>query len=97
MMEIIPQSGLQKSLKGKRKARDSEVTTTSSIGISTADEPTVFNKITLEDNDLEYSSDDFDAPVTKDPFWVNQPSLLLVSPNQILLLWSQAQLLLKQT
>ncbi|KAG1541487.1 hypothetical protein G6F51_007866 [Rhizopus arrhizus] len=71
--EIIPQSGLQKSLKGKRKARDSEVTTTSSIGISTADEPTVFNKITLEDNDLEYSSDDFDAPVTKDPFWPSKP------------------------
>ncbi|KAG1040220.1 hypothetical protein G6F43_012334 [Rhizopus delemar] len=28
----------------------------------------MFNKITLEDNDLECSSDDFDAPVVKRPF-----------------------------
>ncbi|KAG1040758.1 hypothetical protein G6F43_012222 [Rhizopus delemar] len=66
--ENIPQSGSPKRLKGKGKATDSEVTTTSSIGISTTDEPIVFNKITLEDNDLEYSSDDFDAPVVKRPF-----------------------------
>ncbi|EIE85196.1 hypothetical protein RO3G_09906 [Rhizopus delemar RA 99-880] len=31
-------------------------------------EPTVFNKIALDDYDLEYSSDDFDAPVVKRPF-----------------------------
>ncbi|KAG1447675.1 hypothetical protein G6F55_011001 [Rhizopus delemar] len=66
--ENIPQSGSQKRLKDKGKATDSEVTTTSSTGISTTDEPTVFNKITLEDNDLEYSSDDFDAPVIKRHF-----------------------------
>ncbi|KAG1035678.1 hypothetical protein G6F43_013191 [Rhizopus delemar] len=66
--ENTPQSGSQKRLKGKGKATDSEVNTTSSIGISTTDEPIVFNKITLEDNDLEYSSDDFDAPVDKRPF-----------------------------
>ncbi|KAG1486754.1 hypothetical protein G6F47_012886 [Rhizopus delemar] len=62
------QSGSQKKPKGKGKATDSEVTTTSSTGISTTDEPTVFNKVTLENYDLEYSSDDFDAPVTKRPF-----------------------------
>ncbi|KAG1135240.1 hypothetical protein G6F38_012943 [Rhizopus arrhizus] len=66
--ENIPQSGLQKRLKGKGKATDSEVTTTSSTGISTADETIMFNKITLDDYDLEYSSDDFDAPVVKRPF-----------------------------
>ena len=94
-MENTPQSGSQKRLKGKGKARDSAVTTTSSTGISTTDETIMFNKITLDDYDLEYSSDDFDAPVVKRPFWVNQPSLLFVLPNR-LLLWSQAQLLLKQ-
>ncbi|KAG1054613.1 hypothetical protein G6F43_003387 [Rhizopus delemar] len=62
--ENIPQSGSQKKLKDKGKATDSEVTTTSITGISTTDEPTVFNKITLEDNDLDY----FDAPVIKRPF-----------------------------
>ncbi|KAG1641913.1 hypothetical protein G6F44_005356 [Rhizopus delemar] len=51
-----------------RKRKNSEVITTSSTGISTTDEPTVFNRITLEDNDLEYSSDDFDAPIIKRPF-----------------------------
>ncbi|KAG1034490.1 hypothetical protein G6F43_013398 [Rhizopus delemar] len=66
--ENIPQSGPQKRLKGKEKATDSEVTTTSSTGISTTDEPTMLNKITFEDNYLEYSSDDFDAPVVKRPF-----------------------------
>ncbi|KAG1270104.1 hypothetical protein G6F63_011470 [Rhizopus arrhizus] len=66
--ENIPQSGLQKRLKGKGKATDSEVTTTSSTGISTTDETIMFNKITLDDYDLEYSSDDFDAPVVKRPF-----------------------------
>ncbi|KAG1586484.1 hypothetical protein G6F47_011202 [Rhizopus delemar] len=66
--ENTPQSGSQKRFKGKGKAIDSEVITTSSIGISTTDEPIMFNKITLEDNDLEYSSDDFDAPVVKRPF-----------------------------
>ncbi|KAG1032679.1 hypothetical protein G6F43_013722 [Rhizopus delemar] len=66
--ENIPQSGSQKRLKGKGKATDSEVNTTSSIGISTTDEPIVFNKITLEDNDLEYSGDDFDAPPIKRSF-----------------------------
>ncbi|KAG1032480.1 hypothetical protein G6F43_013763 [Rhizopus delemar] len=66
--ENILQSGPQKRLKGKGKATDSEVTATSSTGISTTDEPPVFNKITLEDNDLEYSSDYFDAPVIKRPF-----------------------------
>ncbi|KAG1449777.1 hypothetical protein G6F46_003759 [Rhizopus delemar] len=66
--ENIPQSGSQKRLKGKGKATDSEVTATSSTGISTTDEPTVFNKITLEDNDLEYSGDDFDAPAIKRSF-----------------------------
>ncbi|KAG0811456.1 hypothetical protein G6F20_007141 [Rhizopus arrhizus] len=66
--ENTPQSGLQKRLKGKGKATDSEVTTTSSTGISTTDETIMFNKITLDDYDLEYSSDDFDAPVVKRPF-----------------------------
>ncbi|KAG1140121.1 hypothetical protein G6F37_009229 [Rhizopus arrhizus] len=47
------------------KPHHSEVTTTSSTGISTTDELTMFNKITLDDYDLEYSSDDFDAPVIK--------------------------------
>ncbi|KAG1389561.1 hypothetical protein G6F59_015502 [Rhizopus arrhizus] len=28
----------------------------------------MFNKITLDDYDLEYNSDDFDAPVVKRPF-----------------------------
>ncbi|KAG1205532.1 hypothetical protein G6F35_011576 [Rhizopus arrhizus] len=60
-----PQSGLQKRLKGKGKVTDSEVTTTSSTGISTTDEATMFNKITLDNYDFEYSSDDFDAPVVK--------------------------------
>ncbi|KAG0895011.1 hypothetical protein G6F33_013697 [Rhizopus arrhizus] len=55
-----PQSGLQKRLKGKGKATDSEVTTT--------DETIMFNKITLDNYDIEYSSDDFDAPVVKRPF-----------------------------
>ncbi|KAG1041637.1 hypothetical protein G6F43_012066 [Rhizopus delemar] len=68
LMENITQSGSQKRLKDKGKATDSEVTTTSSTGISTSDEPTVFNKIALEDYDLEYSSDDFDAPIIKRPF-----------------------------
>ncbi|KAG1031561.1 hypothetical protein G6F43_013931 [Rhizopus delemar] len=68
MMENILQSGPQKRLKGKGKATDSEVTATSSTGISTTDEPALFNKITLGDYDLEYSSDDFDAPVIKRPF-----------------------------
>ncbi|KAG1135428.1 hypothetical protein G6F37_013966 [Rhizopus arrhizus] len=67
--ENTPQSGSQKRLKGKGKATDSEVTTTSSTDISTTDEPTTFNKITLDDYDLEYSSDDFDAPVVKRPFF----------------------------
>ncbi|KAG1002439.1 hypothetical protein G6F27_011962 [Rhizopus arrhizus] len=66
--ENIPQSGLQKRLKGKGKATDSEVTTTSSTGISTTDETIMFNKITLDDYDLEYSSDNFDAPVVKRSF-----------------------------
>ncbi|KAG1145576.1 hypothetical protein G6F37_008468 [Rhizopus arrhizus] len=69
-------SGSQKRLKGKGKVTDSEVTTTSSTGISTINEPTVFSKITLKDYDLEYSSDDFDAPAVKRPFLVNQSSLL---------------------
>ncbi|KAG0775664.1 hypothetical protein G6F57_021736 [Rhizopus arrhizus] len=81
---------------GKGKATNSEATTTSSTGISTTDETIMFNKITLDDYDLEYSSDDFDAPVVKRLFMVNQSSLLFVSPNQLLLRWSQAQLLLKQ-
>ncbi|KAG1148851.1 hypothetical protein G6F37_008979 [Rhizopus arrhizus] len=63
--ENTPQSVLQKRLKGKGKDTDSEFTTTSSTGISTIDEPTVFSKITLDDYDLEYSSDNFDAPVIK--------------------------------
>ncbi|KAG0868071.1 hypothetical protein G6F16_008301 [Rhizopus arrhizus] len=67
-MENTPQSGSQKRLKGKGKARDSAVTTTSSTGISTTDQTIMFNKITLDDYDLEYSSDDFDAPVVKRPF-----------------------------
>ncbi|KAG0811554.1 hypothetical protein G6F33_008307 [Rhizopus arrhizus] len=67
-MENTPQSGLQKRLKGKGKATDSAVTTTSRTGISTTDETIMFNKITLDDYDLEYSSDDFDAPVVKRPF-----------------------------
>ncbi|KAG1051279.1 hypothetical protein G6F43_006499 [Rhizopus delemar] len=66
--ENTPQSGSQKRLKDKGKAIGSEVTTTSNTGTSTTDEPTVFNKITLKDNDLEYSSDDFDAPVIKRSF-----------------------------
>ncbi|KAG0738637.1 hypothetical protein G6F57_004488 [Rhizopus arrhizus] len=66
--ENTPQSGSQKRLKGKGKATDPEVTTTSSTGISTTDEPTMFNKVTLDDYDLEYSSDDFDAPVVKRSF-----------------------------
>ncbi|KAG0770277.1 hypothetical protein G6F22_017243 [Rhizopus arrhizus] len=67
-IENTPQSGLQKRLKGKGKATDSEVTTTSSTGISTTDETIIFNKIILDDYELEYSSDDFDAPVVKRPF-----------------------------
>ncbi|KAG0755209.1 hypothetical protein G6F62_012615 [Rhizopus arrhizus] len=54
--------------KSKGKATDSEFTTTSSTGISTTDESTMFNKITLVDYDLAYSSDNFDAPVVKSPF-----------------------------
>ncbi|KAG1183255.1 hypothetical protein G6F62_013013 [Rhizopus arrhizus] len=61
-------SELQKRLKGKGKATDSEVTTTSSTGISTIDETIMFIKITLDDYDLAYSSDNFDAPVVKRPF-----------------------------
>ncbi|KAG1137908.1 hypothetical protein G6F37_011908 [Rhizopus arrhizus] len=67
-VENTPQSGPQKRLKGKGKATDSEVTTISSTSISTTDETIMFNKITLDDYDLEYSSDDFDAPVVKRPF-----------------------------
>jgi hypothetical protein len=67
-MENTPQSGSQKRLKDKRKATYSEVTTTSSTCISTTDEPTMFNKITFDDYDLGYSSDDFDAPAVKRPF-----------------------------
>ncbi|KAG1023944.1 hypothetical protein G6F25_013000 [Rhizopus arrhizus] len=66
--DFLPVSGLQKRLKGKGKATDSEVTTTSSTGISTTDETIIFNKIILDDYELEYSSDDFDAPVVKRPF-----------------------------
>ncbi|KAG1139201.1 hypothetical protein G6F37_011160 [Rhizopus arrhizus] len=65
--ENTPQSESQKRLKDKRKTTDSEVTTTSSTGISTTDELTMFNRITLDDYDLEYNSDDFDAPVVKRP------------------------------
>ncbi|KAG1137809.1 hypothetical protein G6F37_010422 [Rhizopus arrhizus] len=54
--------------KGKGKATNSEVTTTSSTGISTTDETIMFNKITLDDYDLEYRSDDFDTPAIKRPF-----------------------------
>ncbi|KAG1141681.1 hypothetical protein G6F37_008334 [Rhizopus arrhizus] len=61
-MKNTPQSGSQKRLKGKGKVTDSEATTTNSTGISTTDETIMFNKITLDDYDLEYSSDDFDAP-----------------------------------
>ncbi|KAG1537694.1 hypothetical protein G6F46_010207 [Rhizopus delemar] len=63
-----PVSGSQKRPKGKGKATDSEVTTTSSTSISITDELTVFNKITLEGYDLEYSSDDFDTPAIKRSF-----------------------------
>ncbi|KAG1046544.1 hypothetical protein G6F43_010974 [Rhizopus delemar] len=66
--ENTPQSGSQKRPKGKGKATDSEVTTTSSTSISITDELTVFNKITLEGYDLEYSSDDFDTPAIKRSF-----------------------------
>ncbi|KAG0749673.1 hypothetical protein G6F23_000854 [Rhizopus arrhizus] len=66
--ENTPQSGSQKRHKGKGKATDSEVTTTSSTGISTIDEPIVFSKVALEDYDLEYSSVNFDAPAVKRPF-----------------------------
>ncbi|KAG0765571.1 hypothetical protein G6F24_004317 [Rhizopus arrhizus] len=59
-IDNTPQSGLQKRLKGKGKATDSEVTTT--------DETIMFNKITLDNYDIEYSSDNFDAPVVKRPF-----------------------------
>ncbi|KAG1140333.1 hypothetical protein G6F37_009132 [Rhizopus arrhizus] len=64
-MENTPQSGSQKRLKDKRKATYSEVTTTSSTDISTTDESTMFNKITFDDYDLGYSSDDFIAPAVK--------------------------------
>ncbi|KAG0821505.1 hypothetical protein G6F26_011539 [Rhizopus arrhizus] len=64
-MENIPQSGSQKRLKVKGKATDSEVTSTSSTGISTTDEPPMFYKITFDDYGLEYSSGDFDAPAIK--------------------------------
>ncbi|KAG1149067.1 hypothetical protein G6F37_002727 [Rhizopus arrhizus] len=67
-IENTPRSGSQKRLKGKGKATDSEVTTTNSTGISTTDETNMFNKITLDDYDLEYSSDNFDAPIVKRPF-----------------------------
>ncbi|KAG0735740.1 hypothetical protein G6F22_007699 [Rhizopus arrhizus] len=58
---------------GKGKATNSEATTTSSTGISTTDETIMFNKITLDDYDLEYSSDDFDAPVVKRLFMPSKP------------------------
>ncbi|KAG1140606.1 hypothetical protein G6F37_001162 [Rhizopus arrhizus] len=61
-------SGSQKRLKGKGKATDSAVTTTHNTGISTTDETIMFNKVTLDDYDLEYSSDNFDAPVVKRHF-----------------------------
>ncbi|KAG0788178.1 hypothetical protein G6F22_007088 [Rhizopus arrhizus] len=64
-MENTPQSGSQKTPKDKRKAAYSEVTTTSSTGISTTDESTMFNKINFDDYDLGYSSDDFDVPAVK--------------------------------
>ncbi|KAG0735350.1 hypothetical protein G6F66_009228 [Rhizopus arrhizus] len=67
-MENTPQSESQKRLKGKGKVTDSEATTTSSTGISTTDETIMFNMITLDDYDLEYNSDDFDAPVVKRSF-----------------------------
>ncbi|KAG1138572.1 hypothetical protein G6F37_010426 [Rhizopus arrhizus] len=90
--ENTPQSGSQKRLKGKEKATDSEVTTTSSTGISTTDEPTMFNKITLDDYDLEYSSDDFDVPVvkrlflggsTKSAFRITKPTSAAVESSTI--------------
>ncbi|KAG1135489.1 hypothetical protein G6F37_012785 [Rhizopus arrhizus] len=67
--ENTPQSGSQKRLKGKEKVTDSEVTTTSSTGISTTDEATMFNKITLDNYDFEYSRDDFDATDVKRLFF----------------------------
>ncbi|KAG0747693.1 hypothetical protein G6F16_007294 [Rhizopus arrhizus] len=67
-IENTPQSGSLKRLKGKGKATDSAVTTTGSTDISTIDETIMFSKITLDDYDLEYSSDDFDTPVIKRPF-----------------------------
>ncbi|KAG1396468.1 hypothetical protein G6F58_011731 [Rhizopus delemar] len=66
--ENTPQVGLQKRLKGKGKVTDSEITIANSTSISTTDETIMFNKITLYDYDLEYSTDDFDAPVVKRPF-----------------------------
>ncbi|KAG1148837.1 hypothetical protein G6F37_003037 [Rhizopus arrhizus] len=67
-IENTPQSRSQKRLKGKGKATDSAVTTTYNTGISTTDETIMLNKITLDDYDLEYSSDDFNAFVVKRPF-----------------------------
>ncbi|KAG1138506.1 hypothetical protein G6F37_010534 [Rhizopus arrhizus] len=66
--ENTPQSESQKRLKDKGKATVSEATTTSSTDISTTDETIMFNKITLDDYDLEYSSDNFDASVDKRHF-----------------------------
>ncbi|KAG1457056.1 hypothetical protein G6F55_006147 [Rhizopus delemar] len=50
------------------KSQFEDLKISNSTGNSTTDEPTVFNKIALDDYDLEYSSDDFDAPVVKRPF-----------------------------
>ncbi|KAG0933992.1 hypothetical protein G6F57_009403 [Rhizopus arrhizus] len=63
--EDTPQVGLQKRLKGKGKVTDSEVTITSSTGIST-DETIMFNKITFDDYDLEYIKGRQEARVNQD-------------------------------
>lgn len=80
-------------LKGKEKEKVQE--STISTPVSTTDKPKMLNTITLDDYDLESSSDNFNTPIVKRPKWVNHPYLLFIALAQILLLRSQLQVLLK--
>ncbi|CEG79964.1 hypothetical protein RMATCC62417_14366 [Rhizopus microsporus] len=63
--ENTPQRGPQKKLKGKEKEKAQE--SIISTPVSTADKLKMLNTITLDDYDLESSSDDFDTPIVKRP------------------------------
>ncbi|KAI8050758.1 hypothetical protein BDF21DRAFT_350864, partial [Thamnidium elegans] len=52
-----------KKFKGKEKATDPEADITSTSSISTAGEPSMPDKITLDDYDFEYISDNFYEPM----------------------------------